>query len=246
MELLCKPWCWTVQHKPTENWAIVGTVRMCSIRVWPKNFEWTRGERDLFANFTATKHPKTQPSWSLPGQQLISTSICPTASLPCHLWTACLVHCGRALVLPVIQQWRLHFGWLSPLSAILKLELNWSTLYFSLDIYIMIMHTYVHTNTSNLYTKNHITCFCKDCISLLSHKHCFFLVLQILIQGSRVGKKRWKAEDLLDSSGTFFAVAKVAGLTDRNGNLPLARQNMAPRAWKTSLTLCFWWLPDTN
>ena len=33
--------------------------------------------------------------------------------------------------------------------------------------------------------------------------------------------------DLLDSSGTFFAVAKVAGLTDRNGNLPLARQNMA-------------------
>eukprot|EP00435_Cladocopium_sp_Y103_P009263 s4570_g2.t1 len=33
--------------------------------------------------------------------------------------------------------------------------------------------------------------------------------------------------DLLDSSGTFFAVAKVAGLTDRRGNLPLARQNMA-------------------
>eukprot|EP00913_Durusdinium_trenchii_P001705 g1577.t1 len=30
--------------------------------------------------------------------------------------------------------------------------------------------------------------------------------------------------DLLDSSGTFFAVAKVAGLTDRRGNLPLARQ----------------------
>ncbi|OLP72069.1 Adenine/guanine permease AZG1, partial [Symbiodinium microadriaticum] len=33
--------------------------------------------------------------------------------------------------------------------------------------------------------------------------------------------------DLLDSSGTFFAVAKVAGLTDARGNLPLARQNMA-------------------
>ncbi|CAJ1456125.1 unnamed protein product [Effrenium voratum] len=33
--------------------------------------------------------------------------------------------------------------------------------------------------------------------------------------------------DLLDSSGTFFAVAKVAGLTDSRGNLPLARQNMA-------------------
>ena len=33
--------------------------------------------------------------------------------------------------------------------------------------------------------------------------------------------------DLLDSSGTFFAVAKVAGLTDKRGNLPLARQNMA-------------------
>eukprot|EP00438_Fugacium_kawagutii_P034082 Skav206003 [mRNA] locus=scaffold2084:460624:474964:- [translate_table: standard] len=37
----------------------------------------------------------------------------------------------------------------------------------------------------------------------------------------------WTA-DLLDSSGTFFAVAKVAGLTDKRGNLPLARQNMAP------------------
>mmetsp|Transcript_79774 Transcript_79774/g.258439 ORF Transcript_79774/g.258439 Transcript_79774/m.258439 type:complete len:468 (+) Transcript_79774:220-1623(+) len=33
--------------------------------------------------------------------------------------------------------------------------------------------------------------------------------------------------DLLDSSGTFLAVAKVAGLTDSRGNLPLARQNMA-------------------
>ena len=33
--------------------------------------------------------------------------------------------------------------------------------------------------------------------------------------------------DLLDSSGTFFAVAKVAGLTDSRGNLPLAKQNMA-------------------
>ncbi len=30
------------------------------------------------------------------------------------------------------------------------------------------------------------------------------------------------------SQGTFFAVAKVAGLTDKRGNLPLARQNMAP------------------
>ncbi|CAK9074913.1 unnamed protein product [Durusdinium trenchii] len=33
--------------------------------------------------------------------------------------------------------------------------------------------------------------------------------------------------DLLDASGTFFAVAKVARLTDTRGNLPLARQNMA-------------------
>ena len=30
------------------------------------------------------------------------------------------------------------------------------------------------------------------------------------------------------SQGTFFAVAKVAGLTDKRGNLPLARQNMVP------------------
>lgn len=156
MELLCKPWCWTVQHKPTENWAIVRTVRMCSIRVWQKNIEWTRGERDLFANFTATKHPKTQPSWSLPGQQLISTSICPTASLPCHLWTACLVHCGRALVLLVIQQWRLHFGWLSPLSAILKLELNWSTVYFFFGhIYYDYVHICTHKHIKFIYQKSH-------------------------------------------------------------------------------------------
>jgi len=33
--------------------------------------------------------------------------------------------------------------------------------------------------------------------------------------------------DLLDASGTFFAVAKAAGLTDKRGNLPLAKQNMA-------------------
>ena len=37
------------------------------------------------------------------------------------------------------------------------------------------------------------------------------------------------SKDLMDSSGTFFAVAKVAGLTDKRGNLPLARQNMVPR-----------------
>ena len=54
-------------------------------------------------------------------------------------------------------------------------------------------------------------------------------MLQILIQGfCCLAKNVEIAEDLLDSSGTFFAVAKVAGLTDRNGNLPLARQNMAP------------------
>ncbi|CAE8600313.1 unnamed protein product [Polarella glacialis] len=33
--------------------------------------------------------------------------------------------------------------------------------------------------------------------------------------------------DFLDSSGTFLVVAKVAGLTDSRGHLPLARQNMA-------------------
>lgn len=33
--------------------------------------------------------------------------------------------------------------------------------------------------------------------------------------------------DLLDSSGTFFAVAKYAGLTDARGNLPIGQQNMA-------------------
>ncbi|CAJ1344005.1 unnamed protein product [Effrenium voratum] len=33
--------------------------------------------------------------------------------------------------------------------------------------------------------------------------------------------------DLLDSSGTFIAVAKVAGLTDSRGNVPTKRQNMA-------------------
>lgn len=33
--------------------------------------------------------------------------------------------------------------------------------------------------------------------------------------------------DLLDASGTFFAVAKAAGLTDSKGNIPLLKQNMA-------------------
>ena len=109
-----------------------------------KNFEWTRWWKRFVHKFHSNKTPKnpTIMIFDQPGQQLISTSICPAASLPCHLWTACLVHCGRALVLLVIQQWRLHFGWLSPLSAILKLELNWSTLYFSLWTYIM--YTYVH------------------------------------------------------------------------------------------------------
>jgi len=33
--------------------------------------------------------------------------------------------------------------------------------------------------------------------------------------------------DLLDASGTFYAVAKSAGLADEKGNLPLGKQNMA-------------------
>jgi len=33
--------------------------------------------------------------------------------------------------------------------------------------------------------------------------------------------------DLLDAAGTFFAVAKFAGLADANGDLPMGRQNMA-------------------
>ncbi|CAJ1383830.1 unnamed protein product [Effrenium voratum] len=40
--------------------------------------------------------------------------------------------------------------------------------------------------------------------------------------------------DLLDSSGTFIAVAKVAGLTDSRGNVPTKRQNMAFLADATS------------
>ena len=146
MELLCKPWCWTMQHKPTEDWAIVRTVRMCSLRVWYKKLRMNPLWKRFVHKFHSNKTPKnpTIMIFDQPGQQLISTSICPAASLPCHLWTACLVHCGRALVLLVIQQWRLHFGWLSPLSAILKLELNWST-DFSLDIY------YVHICTHQIY-----------------------------------------------------------------------------------------------
>ena len=50
--------------------------------------------------------------------------------------------------------------------------------------------------------------------------------------------------DLLDSSGTFFAVAKVAGLTDSRGNLPLARQNMAYLADALAMMAGGWLKPD--
>ncbi|CAE7196973.1 AZG1 [Symbiodinium sp. CCMP2592] len=63
-------------------------------------------------------------------------------------------------------------------------------------------------------------------VATFCHLACAF-VEAALLKGSLAFGAIHGYTDLLDSSGTFFAVAKVAGLTDSRGNLPLARQNMA-------------------
>ena len=240
MELLCKPWCWTVQHRPTENWAIVRTVRMCSIRVWYKKLRMNRWWKRFVHKFHSNKAPKTQPSWSLISQV---SSWFPHLSAPQHL-------CHAIFERPVwfivgglwCCQWSSNGVYILDGCCHFLLYWSWSWIeVLCIFFFGHILRIHMYTQTHQVYLPKSHTCFCKDCSSLLSHKHCFCL-LQILIQGSRLEKPRicWtvRAPSL---PWPKWQVLRIAMAT-----CPWRDKTWYRGMENVTHTVFFWWLPDTN
>ena len=100
---------------------------------------------------------------------------------------------------------------------------------FSLDIYYV--HICTHKHIKFIYQKSH-TCFCKDCISLLSHKTLVFVwCLQILRD------QGLKSRGFAGQFGHLLCRGQSGRSYGSQWQLALGTTKHGTVAWKTSLTL---------
>ena len=237
MELLCKPWCWTVQHKPTENWAIVRTVRVCSLRVWHKKTSNEPVVKEICSQISQQQNTQKPNHHDL----CQVSSWFPHLSAPQHL-------CHAIFERPVwfivgglwCCQWSSNGVYILDGCCHFLLYWSWSWIeVLCIFFFGHILCTHMYAQTHQVYILKSHTCFCKYCILRLSHKHCFCLVLQILIQGSRVGKKRWNCRGFAGQFGHLLCRGQSGRSYGSQWQLALGTTKHGTVAWKTSLTLFF-------